>query len=66
MIDLKDKEWIDDAPYIALLRKWRHARAGDPMFRDELGDYYAEVMVQKRNELSRDQQVAISKAVGWD
>jgi hypothetical protein len=56
------KHWIDSASYETLLRKWRFAPVGDPMFQGETGDYYTKVMREKRE--SADQAQA-SKNVGW-
>lgn len=59
------KNWIDNASYSALLRKWRFHPAGDPFFQDEIGDYYAKVMVRKREEVGNEAHVRASKAIGW-
>lgn len=63
MIDPKIKQWIDDASYEELLRKWRFAPAGDPYFQGETGTYYSNVMAQKRMNVDH---VAASKRIGWD
>ena len=36
-MDEKTREWIDNATLVELLRKWRFAPAGDPMFTGETG-----------------------------
>ena len=61
----KTKDWIDNASYEELLRKWRFGTIGDPMFQGETGDYYKLVMVQKENQLEPYEKVQISKRVGW-
>lgn len=63
MIDLKIKQWIDDASYEELLRKWRFALAGDPYFVGEMGVYYSNIMAQKRMNVDH---VAASKRIGWE
>lgn len=59
------KEWIDNASYEELLRKWRFAPIGDPFFRGEIGDYYSKVMAQKRREAGEAEHVRASKSIGW-
>ena len=63
MINDIDKEWIDNASYVELLRKWRFAPSGDPMFKGSTGIYYADVMFRKRDQCDH---VQASKNVGWD
>lgn len=57
------KEWIDRATYKELLTKWRFAQAGDPFFVGELGNYYAEKMKQKREEVGSEEHVKVSKEI---
>lgn len=57
--------WIDNASYEELLRKWRYAPAGDPMFQGETGQYYSEVMAKKRDEVGNAEHVRASKSIGW-
>lgn len=64
-MDPKIKEWIDNASYEELLRKWRFAPIGDPMFIDETGEYYYDVMREKKNQLSHEEAVQASKNIGW-
>jgi hypothetical protein len=59
------KEWIDNASYMQLLDRWRHSLLGDPMFVGELGDYYSEVMSEKKADINQSEQVQISKNIGW-
>ena len=66
MIDPAIKEWIDNASYHTLLRRWRNAPAGgDPIFQDETGKYYSDVMFAKRDALEPGEAVNISKSIGW-
>ena len=58
------KSFIDSANYETLLRKWRFAAIGDPMFQGETGDYFSSAMA-KRRDAGAD-TVAASKLVGWD
>jgi len=64
-MDPKIKQWIDNASYEELLRRWRFAPAGDPCFAGEMGTYYSNVMAQKRMAVSHDEQVRTSKRIGW-
>ena len=57
------KRWIDAATYQDLLRKWRFASVGDPMFQGEIGEYYSKVMAEKRKTADH---IQASKNVGWD
>jgi hypothetical protein len=60
-----NKSWIDGASYKELLHRWRHAPTGDPMFQGETGGYYANVMREKRAQMSDAQAAGASKKVGW-
>jgi len=60
----EQKKWIDEATYEDLLRKWRFAASGDPMFQGDAGDYYAKVMVEKK-AYDPAEAVAASKRIGW-
>lgn len=44
----EQKSWIDNASYDQLLEKWRFAPVGDPFFQGDTGEYYSDVMRQKR------------------
>lgn len=57
------KEWIDNASYEDLLRRWRNAPAGDPYFQGEMGGYYREVLAKRRSQES-DSGVGASKRIG--
>lgn len=64
-MDDKLKQWIDGASYEELLRRWRHAPVGDPIFQDELGEHYKATLAEKRNA-EPDGGVGASKRIGWD
>lgn len=59
------KAQIDKMSYEQLLRKWRSADFGDPIFIGPLGEYYQTVMLLKRDKIGRDEACKISKAIGW-
>lgn len=58
-------KWIDNASYADLLRKNRFAPIGDPMCCGEIGDHFVKVLNEKKNKLPHDEQVRISKMIGW-
>ena len=58
----KDKESIDSATYAELLKKWRFAPSGDPMFQGDTGEYFSLVMHRKRICVDF---IQISKDIGW-
>ena len=64
-MDEATKKLIDSMDYESLLSRWRSAPVGDPIFQGETGKYYAEVMKKRREETPHDQQVAVSKRIGW-
>ena len=59
------KEWINKASYEQLLRRWRFAEVGDPIFQGAIGAYYSEVMRRRRAEVGSKAHTQISKRVGW-
>ena len=61
----KQKQFIDNASYEDLLRKWRHAPLGDEYFVKGVWEYYTDVMQDKKRKLPRGEFVEISKRVGW-
>ena len=63
---LEMKKWIDKASYQQLLSLWRFAPVGSPFFVGELGDYYAEVMHRKGDEVGNEKRVQASKDIGWE
>ena len=65
-IDKEMKAWIDEASYEDLLRRWRFAPSGDPIFQGEIGDYYTKVMAKKREEIGSEGHTQASKNIGWE
>lgn len=65
-ISKEHKDWIDRASYTQLLARWRNAPSGDPMFEGDTGDYYAQVMSDKRKAVGPSAHTAASKQIGWD
>lgn len=64
-LDPERKAWIDNATYEQLLKKWRHDPSSSPWFQPPLGEYFRDVMHEKRKALSSGQATQISKSVGW-
>ncbi len=60
----ENKAHIDSLSYETLLRRWRHAPAGDPWFQGETGDYWSERMGELRQQGA--DHVGASKRIGWD
>jgi len=58
--------WIDAATYQQLLERWRNAPCGDHMMIGEIGDYFVRVLREKRGQLTHNEQVTVSKRIGWD
>ncbi len=61
--ELKAK--IDAATYEELLRRWRFAPAGTPIFQGESGEYYGKAMAAKRVQDPAG-ATAASKRIGWE
>lgn len=61
----EQKERIDNASYAVLLNQWRYADIDSDIFQGECGVYYRKIMLKRKHELSADNQVAVSKVVGW-
>jgi len=59
----EQKAWIDAATYRDLLQRHRFGLLGDPIFLDECGAYFYDVMRSKRG--SDAEHVAASKFIGW-
>ena len=59
------KEWIDNASYTELLRRWRFAPAGSFWFQGEIGDYYQKVMGERRRKMVPGEHIRASKEIGW-
>lgn len=62
----EDKRWIDDASYMAMLKKNRFAPVGDPIFLGKTGEYFFKVMYEKKALLKPGEQADISKLIGWE
>lgn len=63
MTNEEKKDWIDRATYYELLEKWRYAPSGDEFFVGEIGKYYEEVMVRKKELLPIEDRIRISKEI---
>lgn len=61
----EEKKWIDSASYEDLLRMWRKAPPGSPLFQGETGQYYSLVMDKKRSIVGTREHVRASKSIGW-
>ena len=59
------KTWIDNASYFELLKRRRFSIDSALILSGESGKYYAKIMQQKKNELTNNEQVRISKLIGW-
>ena len=59
------KKQIDDMSYESMLRLWRHAPSGHPMFQGETGEYFSKIMKKKRENISNSEHVQTSKNIGW-
>ena len=64
-MDESIKNWINNASYEDMLRKWRFAASGDPFFQGENGEYYSKIMAEKRKAVGNAAHVAASKSIGW-
>jgi len=61
----KQKTQINEMTYEEMLRRWRFAPAGDPLFAGDTGDYFEKVMQEKKQAAGPGAAVAISKGIGW-
>lgn len=59
------KAEIDSMTYEGMLRRWRFAQIGDPMFQGEVGDYFGDLMWKRRDALGPDVHTRTSKRIGW-
>ena len=59
------RQWIDQASYVQLLKRWRFASTISPWTEGNLGQYFKEELFKKKDALSPEEQIAASKAVGW-
>ena len=60
------KEWIDNASYEELLRRWRFAPPGDPFFAGEMGEYYSRKIAERRKQVGEEEHTRASKSIGWE
>ena len=60
------KKWLAQASYQDMLQAWRYAPVGDPRFMGSNGDYFAEAIKRKREEVGQGAAVTASKAIGWN
>ena len=58
-------DWIDNASYEELFRKWRFEPTGSPWFQPPIGDYFAKVFRMRQEEVGPDVHSATSKKLGW-
>ena len=58
-------DWINNATYEELFRKWRFHPVGSPFFQDDVGKYYAKVFAERRKEVGDAEHTRISKKIGW-
>lgn len=49
-MDKEQKDFIDNASYLTLLKRWRFSKVGDEIFQGEAGEYYGKVMAKRRDE----------------
>ena len=59
------KMMIDSMTYTEMLNKWRFAPAGDPLFEGESGEYFADLMAERRAS-NPEEHVRASKTIGWE
>jgi len=57
--------WIINASYYELLKRWRFAEGRDDIFHGESGQFYSDTMNYKKEQLSLNECVRISKLIGW-
>ena len=57
--------WIDQASYYDLLKHHRFAPVGDPYFVGAIGEHYYTTMRARKAALNHNQQVRISKQIGY-
>ncbi len=66
VMDDATKDRIDAMGYEEMLRLWRNAAVGHPMFMGDTGSYFSKRMAEKRDEAGDGAAVSASKSVGWD
>lgn len=58
-------DWIAQADYESLLRKWRFEQPGSSWFKGPVGEAYRKAMFKHRTTLSITDAMEISTRVGW-
>jgi hypothetical protein len=58
-------DWIDNASYEELLRRWRFGPMGDEIFQSKMGEYYQAKLEERRQEVGDEVAAKVSKLVGW-
>lgn len=64
-LDPETKQQIDSMDYVSMLRTWRFAPSGDPLFQGASGEYFKKTMTEKRDALPPGAHTAASKLIGW-
>jgi len=60
------KQTIDAMTYEEMLRIWRFGPTCNiNLLQGETGEYFKNEMFRKKDKLTHEQQVAISKQIGW-
>ena len=60
------KEWIDSATYEDMLKRNRFSKSDDKIFHGDSGQYFINVMREKKKEIGDCEAVRISKKIGWN
>lgn len=63
--EMSFENWIENASYEDLLRRWRFGPLDDPAFKGETGKLFSKKLFEMQAALSDDERVAVSKKVGW-
>ena len=66
VVSQEKKDQINNMNYESMLRMWRFAPVGNPIFQGDTGKYYAHVMAEKKKEVGDAAHVAASKSIGWE
>lgn len=62
----KLKAKLEGKTYEELLYDWRFCKIGDPLFQEESGKFYTELLDRKGKEIGPAGMVAASKNIGWE
>lgn len=60
----EQKDFIDKASYLTLLKRWRFGKVGDSIFQGEAGEHFGKVMAERR-DADPAAAVRASKEIGW-